>query len=128
MTSVIIPEEDQMQGPRGFRGVQGRQGNQGNQGDQGIPGSGMNMPWWVRAISVFGVPASIALYLVWTLNGTQARTLDTMREGQIKHNIESAQSNLDTKASSARVETYLRVICGLQAKTKEDKNTCNSVR
>jgi hypothetical protein len=102
-------------------------------------GATAGMPWWVRAITVFGVPAAIALFLVWTMASKQTAALETIATGLADHNRGDATATADIRAAATevrdvlrdtniRMESYLRIMCVNAAKNVTDRSTCLSVR
>lgn len=99
------------------------------------PNAEPSMPWWVRGITVFGVPAAIAMYLVWALVNS-----NTVALSQMSANLEAQKTaiaevasvtrvtTLDAKESALRVESYLRLLCVNTAKSFADRQTCLTVR
>lgn len=73
-----------------------------------------NLPMWVRATAVVGIPGLIAIYLVWFL----ANALPARIEA---HAAESRDSN-------ARQVQLLIQICANTATTAEARAVCWSVR
>ena len=92
-------------------------------------------PWWVKFATFFGVPALLAVYLVWSLVSGQGEVL-----GRIERMLYAQQAQVSevasvaretaaaTTAVSIRIESYMRQICVNGAKTQADRNTCLSVR
>ena len=94
-----------------------------------------NSPWWVSAITTFGVPAAIAMYLVWALVSGQTNILidiQTTLHGQRSMVAEVAAVTKSTaeeaRTARARQEEYLRLLCVNTAKSQADRNACLSVR
>ena len=82
------------------------------------------MPWWVRAITVFGVPAAIAMYLVWALVSGQTTAL-----AQISATLQAQKTSIsEVAALTARMESYLRLLCVNTSKTQAERNSCLTVR
>lgn len=73
-----------------------------------------DLPIWVRATAIVGIPGVIAFYLIWLLGNTIPAKLDA-------HADESRQQN------SAVVRT-LQQICSNTATTPEEKAACWGVR
>ena len=93
------------------------------------------MPWWVRATTIFGVPAVIALYLVWAITTGQMAILTRIEAtlqaqkaavAEVAALTESTTANQED--SNRRQEVYLRLLCVNSAKTQADRNTCLTVR
>lgn len=85
-------------------------------------------PWWVRLIYTVGVPACIAMYLVYSLVSGQAATISAMAKTVDTHAAISQVTLEELKTISNRQETYLRLLCANTSKTIADRNTCLTVR
>lgn len=101
----------------------------------GALGALSDAPWPIRAIAVIGGVTCIACYLVWFLaadvkgsQDRQERALSlhfAVAEQMLKTAEGSAREN---KTTSERVEGYLRLLCVQGAKTRDQVQTCLSVR
>lgn len=87
-----------------------------------------NAPWWVKTISVVGVPAAIALYLVYVLSNGAVTAITNIDTNVKTHAAAEATHDHEQRESSSRMENYLRLLCLNTAKTNSDRNTCLSVR
>ena len=90
------------------------------------------VPWWVAAISTFGVPAAIAMYLVYVLTTGQTQALNTVA-GKLDATDKKTAAIADIVRqelvmSNARIEGYLRILCVNGAKTQPERNACLTVR
>lgn len=94
-----------------------------------------NSPWWMEAIKQYGLFTCSAVALVWFLLTQQGQVLAKIDAETTKVNSDIQQHMVDSAArseklfqSNARMEAYARIMCSFQAKTQNDRNTCNSVR
>ena len=92
-------------------------------------------PWWVRSITMFGVPAAIAMYLVWALVSGQTAALQAINTTIQAHHsaalpaiAQVLESANEAKMDRLRLEQYLRLLCVNTAKNTSDRTTCLSVR
>ena len=88
-------------------------------------------PAWLQLVLKVGVPAAIALYLVYTVAGSNTTLLANIDKAQHEHMVDSAvQTELlkDAKASSFRMEGYLRLVCVNTAKNDAERASCLSLR
>jgi hypothetical protein len=77
-------------------------------------------PWWLRPLYVFGVPAAIAIFLVWFVTAVVAM-------GQTK-----LQDTLDAHVTNEQVDRsrhliFLGLICQNTAQTERERNQCEAV-
>ena len=88
-------------------------------------------PWFVEFAYKFGIPATIAVYLVWQLSTTYSTKLEALADKHERHQQE-AQKQTDileqTQDSNYRIEGYLRILCVNAAQDLAERNTCLSVR
>ena len=91
-----------------------------------------DMPWQVRAVTFFGVPSAIALYLVYILAGTVVSKLDrqadiisqqSTRNGDIIKLIES--ENQVQRINMELVIRILRANCVNSSATNLERDRCN---
>ena len=68
-------------------------------------------PWWVDAVVKLGVPAAIALFLVWWLTSSVAASLSTIKD------------RLDRHVSSS--DFYQHQICRNTARTEAERQACD---
>jgi hypothetical protein len=86
---------------------------------------------WAQILYKYGVPAVIALYLVYSLENGVKTLLAQIDRTQHQHVSDShRQTDLlkDAKDSSIRTEGYLRLLCVNTAVTNADRAACLSVR
>ena len=77
------------------------------------------MPWWVKAVSIFGTTAAIAMYLVYSLPAA-AET-----NALVKAHIESAnRMELNHQEHERALERILRAICVNGAENYPSRQTC----
>lgn len=84
-------------------------------------------PWWVKAISMVGVPAAIALFLTWTTvsdskaaQRQQQSELIAIKENLILH----ANDATLQRQTLQRIERVLQQICVNSARTSDQRNNC----
>jgi hypothetical protein len=92
-------------------------------------------PWWLQGIVTLGVPAAIALYLVWFIASNQTAAINKMTDTVTEHSHQSAIAAAaavviqnDMRDTNVRVEAYMRLLCVNGAKTTTDRNICLSVK
>lgn len=83
--------------------------------------NGVNdLPVWARVFSnvvlKIGVPAAIAVFLVWSLAGAFTASLKK-QEAEIN----------DVHRTVAELSYYMRLICVNTARTDEQRNVCSAV-
>jgi hypothetical protein len=86
------------------------------------------MPWWVRAVTMIGAPAAIALYLTWFLTSGVSQNLATMRVQTEQHIHDMERHTMETTLGLLELRRYLLLICQNTAKTDIDRAGCNQVR
>ena len=91
-----------------------------------------HMPWWVRAITFFGVPSAIAIFLVWTMAVSQSQALSKVADKLADYNNTTTAAAFNVKEalqeSNRRMENYLFIMCVNAGNTSEARNACRSVR
>lgn len=92
-------------------------------------------PWWVKFATLFGVPALIAVYLVWSLasdQGAVLRRIEQMLYAQQAQVTEVAnvakETSVVTAAASVRMQQILTQICVNSAETVQERNACLNIR
>lgn len=85
-------------------------------------------PWWLKVVYAFGIPAAIALYLVYVVSTTQAATMASIKSTVEQHATANLLSDVEVKAAMIRQEGYLRLLCVNTSKSIGDRNSCLSVR
>lgn len=76
-------------------------------------------PWYVKAISYFGVPAAIALYLVWYITTAVPTKAETMvLSDLLRTHVSSTQVDL------ADIKRILMVTCVNAAATDVKRREC----
>lgn len=98
-------------------------------------GDESGLPWQIRSIIALGVPAAIALFLVWFVAAKQGEALPRI-EQKIDGHIEATKGLADAIKSnsdgqhqhSERIEGYMRLLCVNSAKNTAERNTCLNVR
>lgn len=83
---------------------------------------------WVSLVYKYGVPAALAVYLVWNMSTSQASAIAAMSKTIETHSAISVLTSDDLKASSIRQEVYLRLLCINTAKTSDAQRSCLTVR
>lgn len=78
-------------------------------------GIGNGSPWWVKAAYTFGIPAGIALFLLWFVTSSIAGEIKGAREDLRNHMRDQARQSL-----------YLRAICLNTAPTEAARAQCPS--
>lgn len=110
--------------------------------DDNDDSSSPNVPAWMKAVYVFGVPAAIAMFLVWIVAGTQSSKLDAIGQsqaamvGKIDAHVVAAQVSADAarmaaeevRSNGLRLERYLQLMCINTARTVAERNSCLNVR
>lgn len=92
-----------------------------DQGDDAMMGRADtdNTPWYVRAISYFGVPAAIALYLVYYLTTAMPTKAEVLMLGdELRVHVSSTQSDLSD------IKRILLVTCVNAAATDAKRMQC----
>lgn len=88
-------------------------------------------PWWVTLTLKVGVPAAIAMFLVYLLavdvRGANARIERTLAD-HITIGPAMIRMLEDHERSDIRLETYARLNCVHAAKTQAERDACLSVR
>lgn len=79
------------------------------------PGYGNGLPWWVKAAYMLGVPAAIALFLLWFVTTSVAGEIKGLRDDTRQH-----------MRDQARQLQYLRAICLNTAPTDLARAQCPS--
>jgi hypothetical protein len=89
------------------------------------------MPWWIKAITFFGVPSTIALYLVYLLASTIASSVQTNAIALIEHNStavilsnEIRTTQIESKITNERMMRVLRTICINGAANQGERTRC----
>lgn len=89
------------------------------------------MPWWVRAITFFGVPSALAMYLTWVLaSAVVSEVQDTnnaLRDTNslMKVHIEStSRMELNHQDHERALERILRAICVNGATDANERREC----
>ena len=89
------------------------------------------MPWWVKAITFFGVPSAIALWLVYLLGTTIANATLTNSTALIEHH--QATSSLvnvintehqEHKLDSVIIQQLLQAMCVNAAADSDERGNC----
>ena len=78
------------------------------------PDAGNGSPWWVRAIYVFGIPAGVAVFLVYFLTQAVWTELAGVRTDLRLHMREQGETR-----------HYLRAICLNTAATETQRVLCD---
>ncbi len=102
-----------------------------NQNDETQPEG----PWWVKFATLFGVPALIAVYLVYSLVSGQSAMLGNIermlyaQQAQVAEvAVVARETAAATTAVSLRIEAYMRQICVNSADSPAERNACLSIR
>ncbi len=85
------------------------------------------MPWWVKAIGFVGVPAAIAMYLIWALVQNVVPAMFEMQKTMTTMASSIASVSADHAASKVQNDDILKVLRGTclnQAKTYDDRMRC----
>lgn len=78
-----------------------------------------NAPWYVKAVSYYGVPAAIAVYLVWYLTTAMPTKAEVMVLGdQLKVHVSTTSSDLSD------IKRILMVTCVNAAATDTKRMQC----
>jgi len=92
-------------------------------------------PWWVKFATFFGVPALIAVYLVYSLvsgQGAMLGNIERMLYAQQAHVATVAQVTRDTAtmtaAAATRMQQILTQICVNSADTVKERNACLNIK
>jgi hypothetical protein len=92
-------------------------------------------PWWIKFATFFGVPALLAVYLVWSLASGQGAVLQNIermlyaQQEKVNEvaNVAKETSNI-TAAATARMQQILVQICVNSAETVQERNACLNIR
>jgi hypothetical protein len=95
----------------------------GSGGEAPLPHSAP-MPWWVRAITFFGVPSAIAIGLVFQLSTAITHNSQSTLDVLQAHAIEAQQRDRDHHEHERALEKILRAICVQGADTFEARRDC----
>lgn len=82
---------------------------------------------WSKILSVYGVPAVVALFLVWFMTTKVDSSLSRIEQFQQSHSIDmqySIKANEDLKSQMYITNRILQQICANQARTEEQRNRC----
>ncbi len=90
-----------------------------------------NTPWWIGAIYKLGIPAAIALFLIWFVVATVIPNIQFIKENLVLHANSSSQVGQDLRDQNIRLsqqnERLMRVlqqICINSAKNNQERNGC----
>jgi hypothetical protein len=85
------------------------------------------VPWWVRFIYTFGIPAALSVYLIWLLAARIEGKLDAQTEQLRVHQGDTTFNKAAAENSAKRLEeiyNILQRICVNGAATQADRNAC----
>ena len=100
-------------------------GNGSGNGNGSNPFAGMSP--WMRFIAFIGVPAAIALFLVYRLDGRSAQELAQISADLRSHSaIQSVMATelADQKAETRTLIVLMRQICVNTSKTDQQRREC----
>jgi hypothetical protein len=83
-----------------------------------------NVPVWVKAITLFGVPSSIAMYLVYIMAGTHSADVKTTNELLQSHIKLSTAIEQRQEQQSERLSQILLALCVNGAKDEQQRSKC----
>lgn len=83
----------------------------------------LELPWWVRAIAVIGIPGAIAVFLVWV--GAQEVPKIKLEVASARAVSEQNQRLLmDHQEQTAAMYRMLQRICSNTARNDDDRQRC----
>jgi hypothetical protein len=89
------------------------------------------MPWWVRAITFFGVPSTICLYLVYLLASTIATATLDNSTALIKHTLDTSTlvnaintEHADHKLDNVIIQQILQAMCVNGSTNADERANC----
>lgn len=88
--------------------------------------SGMfaEMPWYVRAIAVFGVPSVIAMFLVYQMAGTHFTDVEATKSILTAHVEATNEIQKKNQEHQKELEKILRAICVNGALERDQRLGC----
>lgn len=85
------------------------------------------MPWYIKFLYTFGIPATLAIYLVWFMVNRVDTNLDKINNTLAFHQVEMS-ANLkqteETKAQLLLTNLLLQRICVNTAVNQQARNNC----
>lgn len=89
------------------------------------------MPWWVKAITFFGVPSAIAMYLVYILANNISGSIHSISNTLLEHNSMTAalvrqieEEHSTYRLDSSTVRRILLANCVNSATSEMERNRC----
>ena len=82
---------------------------------------------WSKVVSIYGVPAVVALFLVWFVTTKVDGSLNRIETFQQAHSIDmqySIKANEELKSQFYITNKLLQQICVNQARTEDQRNRC----
>lgn len=81
----------------------------------------------LKVLYTFGVPAGIALFLVYFITSSVDNNLKAIQADLAQHKIESQemrQNNLELRVEMSNMTLILQNICANTARNQADRNAC----
>lgn len=83
-----------------------------------------NTPWWIGSIIKLGVPAAIALFLIWFIVSTISPSITFIKENLVLHADSATRVGREIHEQNEKLMKVLQQICMNSAKNNQERNGC----
>lgn len=93
----------------------------------GEPVQDSSYPWWIKALSTFGVPAALLIFIIYYFVGVWSTQIDNIEEMVKAHQTDTAynvQSNVNQQQQLSNIFFMLQRVCVRLSKDSNEREDC----